>query len=86
MLIRDVEFVNISGTGSDSHGVVGRFDCSAITPCANITLAEVNLASSVPDRNASFFCSNVTGPPPTSTSNALLGDVFPTSCIGPTPA
>jgi len=54
VLIRDITFEDIRGTGS--AGAVGKFDCSEISPCTGITLRRVQLQL-VGGGEASFSCS-----------------------------
>jgi hypothetical protein len=83
VVIRDIVFEGISGTGSDPNGFVGKFNCSSISPCTNVTVRDVHLRSSngtVLQHNTSFFCTNVSGPPPPTPD-----DVQPPTCIPAVP-
>ena len=88
VLITDILFEDIHGdvhTSTLLDGTVGTFRCSAITPCTNITLRDVNLTCSNDknDRNNNvgpslpcapkFSCSHISG--------SAVGNVEPPSCF-----
>ena len=70
--VENVVFEQISGTGA--VGRVGNFGCSAVSPCANITLRHVNLTvASHFFGKPTFECANAYGP-------RAVG-VLPPSCL-----
>lgn len=72
--IENVLFENITGSGA--VGRVGRFGCSAVSPCTNITLRDVNLTAGARLLGKpKFDCANAHGP--------RAVDVTPASCLKP---
>ena len=72
--IENIVFEQITGSGA--VGRVGRFGCSPVSPCTNITVREVNLtAASHLLGNPKFDCSYAYGP--------QAVDVIPASCLKP---
>ena len=72
VLVRDITFEDIRGTGNAASGVVGRFDCSEISPCTGITLRRVQLQL-VGGGEARFRCEHASGP--------VAHNVTPKSCV-----
>lgn len=68
--IENVQFRNVSGTST--LPVVGWFNCSAISPCTNITLEDIDLTQANGEP-AEFRC--------TAAHGAAVGSVTPESCL-----
>ena len=71
VLIQNISFDDIKGTATT--GRVGDFGCSHVSPCENIKLSNVQLATLRSGAKAEFMCSDAHGPPAVST--------IPSSCI-----
>ena len=57
--VRDITFRRVRGTGK--YTSVGNFSCSAIVPCTNITLDDVDLRGDGGSTEGTFGCNNCHG-------------------------
>ena len=71
--IENVVFERVQGTSSSKTGVVGKFDCSPLSPCKGITLRDVNLTLSTGALTPRLACDFASGP--------VTEGVSPPSCL-----